>query len=112
MSALVDRELETDRRFFRANPDAEFRVRLTGPAEIAEVEARTGQPMAVPEGCKIYTLVRAPHPTVRFRHWLWAEPSRAAALSEEDMADLWSLTRGPHSPNLRAEVRALLSSEA
>lgn len=114
LSKLLDRELEKDRRFFRQNPNTEYRVRLTGPTEAAEAENYLGRPMVAPEGCELYTIVRALHPKVRLRNWMWAEPAIAAALSQEDMADLWSCMPGPHgdSAQTHAWIRDLLGSEA
>jgi hypothetical protein len=94
LCAAVDREIEADRIFFRLNPGLEYRMRVTGAAEFAELEERFGLGfVAAPPGLRLFTLIRSFHPKLRLRTWV-AGPDSEAAASQEELATLWREAAG------------------
>jgi hypothetical protein len=53
---------QSDARFFKHNPNRSYRIRLADPAEIA-IESKRKEP--VPDGFRVYAIVRQLRPGVR-----------------------------------------------
>ena len=70
LAERVDRVTEADARFFERFPHRQYRVRLSGQAEIRQNEIIDGKPWAPPAGFRLFTLVRSIAPGVRMRLYI------------------------------------------
>jgi hypothetical protein len=111
LCAAVDRELDADRIFFRLNPDLEYRMRVTGAAELAEAEGAVGRRITAPDGGPVLTLVRAFHPKLRARLWIYGPPEALLPAPQAVLADLWSRAGRTDIDELASEYAAFLRAK-
>jgi len=103
----VEQITDTDRAFFEQHPDRRHRVRLTGEAEIAQLEIQSGGLLHPPKGCRWFTVVRK-MPGARLRIFvLNAEGAQTGLEVPEDLADAIFDTAAPQDAR---DIEARLSA--
>jgi hypothetical protein len=96
--AKIDRtSSESDRRFFKRFQHRRTRVRIASPAEIAEVELMTGEPVRVPPGYRAFAVVRSLAPGLRTRCFVIHREGAETDLSEAEAAAIFERWKGERS---------------
>jgi hypothetical protein len=105
LAARVDLVTQADRRFFLQRPDRKHRVRFAAAAEIEQTRIASGEPMAVPPGCRFFTIVKNIVTGTRLRLLVLNEEGAETDLSEEVARTIWEEAETPHMREVEAQLR-------
>lgn len=90
LTAVVERVIDGDQRFFERRPDRRHRIRVAGRAEIALKELVEGRLMTLPPGYRWYAVVRNVAPGVRWRLFIRNVEGAATDLCETASRDVFA----------------------
>lgn len=83
LTAIVDRVIEADRRFFQRQPWRSYRLRVSARAEVQAGAVLGSLETRLPDGLAYYTAVRQIAPGIRTRKFLIGAASKDVDLSED-----------------------------
>lgn len=82
LAAKVDRITQADRAFFERFPHRQHRIRLKSQAEIDQLTLLDGKPPWIPQGFRLFTVVRNVAPGYRLRLFVLSPEGSETDLSE------------------------------
>lgn len=101
----VDRVTQADRRFFERFPNRRHRVRLASQAEIGQHELLEGQPIFLPDGFRIFTVVRNIADGVRLRLYTRGLEGSETDLNEATALQIFEASATSKTWEIEAQLR-------
>jgi len=101
----VDLITQADRRFFERFSHRKHRVRLASHAEIGQHELLEGKPIFLPEGCRIFVVVRNIAPGIRLRSYTRGVEGAETDVSESIALAIFEASATPKTWEIEAQLR-------
>lgn len=112
LAEKVDRVTNADRLFFERFPQRRHRVRLASAAEIGQQEIMEGQPLFLPAGCRIFTVVRNISPGVRLRLFVRGIEGAETNLDEATAREIFEGAATAKTWEIESGLRRALEARA
>ena len=103
----VDRITQADRKFFERRPDRQHRIRLASQAEIDQQTLLDGNPPWMPQGFRLFTVVRNVAPGYRLRLFVRNLEGSETDLSEAACREVFEWAATPQIWEIEADTRRM-----
>ena len=108
----VHRVTQADRRFFERRADRQHRVRLASQAEIEQAEIANGEPMTVPPGCRVFTIVKNIVTGARLRLFVLNAEGVETDVDEAVARGIWEAAAMPYAREVEARIRKSMEARS
>ena len=103
----VGRITQADRRFFERRPDRQHRIRLTSQAEIDQQALLDRKPPWIPQGFRLFTVVRNVAPGYRMRLFVRSPEGAETDLDESTCRQVFECAATPKVWEIEADTRRM-----
>ena len=112
LAEKVDRVTRADAKFFERFPHRRHRVRLASDAEIDQQEILEGEPVWMPQGCRIFAVVRNIAPGARLRLYIRGLEGSETDLDEATARAIFEASATSQTWEFEAELRKAVEARA
>ncbi len=104
LAERIDRVTDADLKYFERFPHRQHRVRIASQVEIAQLGIIEGKPVLLPDGCRVFTVVRNVAPGIRLRVFVLG--IEGSDLDEANARAIFEMAAPPQFWEIEAEMRA------
>ena len=103
----ADRVTQADSLFFERRPDRQHRIRLASQAEIDQQALLDGKPPWIPQGFRLFTVVRNVAPGYRMRLFVRSPEGAETDLDESTCRQVFECAATPKVWEIEADTRRM-----
>ena len=104
LAERIDRVTDADLKYFERFPHRQHRIRIASQVEIAQLEIIEGKPVLLPDGCRVFTVVRNVAPGIRLRVFVLG--IEGSDLDEASARAIFEMAAPPQFWEIEAEMRS------